>query len=453
MTIKKRILILLPTGMTIRNILSTNIVKNLLEKSQHEIICCINNPNKYDSYIEHDRIHYIQFYEKKLSSISNIMLLILRRRFYSINENKTLYIIKKGPFTSNIKTKLLSFLKYPFPKSIRIFSFLKSLLNISYIPVSEIESQFKKYKPDLVFSTHLVARNEFDYLMTAKKNKIPTIGMVKSFDNLTGKGFLPYETDFAILWNEIMQKEIIDIYKYNESNTIVTGVPQFDIYKEKPKISKQKFIEKNNLTISKKIILYATNHESISPDDPIIIEFIASKLSLYNAQLIVRVHPTDNKDRYNNFEFNDVYYQIPGISEGKGSNERVAYQEFLKDIRDTIYFSDVTINTASTMTLDASALDKPIINIAFDWEEKPYYKSIKRYYDFLHYKPIIESKCTSMAKSTDELSDLIDAYLKNPDLKKLEREKIRDVMLAGNDGNASMAVADTILQLLDSNNH
>ena len=45
----------------------------------------------------------------------------------------------------------------------------------------EIKSQFEHHKPDLIFSTHLVARHEYGYLMEAKKRDIPTIGMVKSF--------------------------------------------------------------------------------------------------------------------------------------------------------------------------------------------------------------------------------------------------------------------------------
>ena len=64
---------------------------------------------------------------------------------------------------------------------------------------------------------------------------------------------------------------------------------------------------------------------------------------------------------------------------------------------------DVTINTASTMSLDASAMDKPIINIAFDWEEQSQYQSVARYYEFLHYKPILESKGTSLVSSSEEL--------------------------------------------------
>lgn len=446
----KKIMLLLPTGMTIRNFLSTDIVKNILEKSSHEIICCVHNPEKYCSYFEHERIQYINFYEKKKYSFSNLLMMILRRRFYAINENKTLIILKKNPFTkSHFKEKIFSLLSYPFPKSKKIFNCLRFLQNYIYFSPNEIKTQFELHKPDLIFSTHLVARHEYAYLMEAKKRNIPTIGMVKSFDNLTGKGFLPYKTDYAIVWNDILKDELISIYEYNESNISVTGIPQFDIYNESPKISKDKFFKKYNLKKNMKVILFATNSKLITPDGCEYIEFLASKLIELNAQMIVRIHPTDHIANYKGFQYKNVCFQIPGAEDGDGSNERVAAQEFLEDLRDTLYFSDVTINTASTMSLDAVAHDKPVINIAFDMINKSYFKSVERYYEFVHYQPIIDSNATSIAKNKVDLYKYLETYLNNSDYLKDERQNLRNRMLAGQKGNASKNVAETILQILN----
>ena len=446
----KKIMLLLPTGMTIRNFLNTDIVKNILEKSSHEIICCVNNPEKYRAYFEHGRIQYINFYEKKKYSFSNLLTIILRRRFYAINENKTLIILKKHPFTkNNFKDRILSFFSYPFPKSKTIFNSLKFLQKSTYFSPIEIKSQFEHHKPDLIFSTHLVARHEYGYLMEAKKRNIPTIGMVKSFDNLTGKGFLPYKTDYAIVWNDILKDELISIYKYDESNISVTGVPQFDIYKESPKISKDKFFKKYNLKKNMKVILFATNSQLITPDDFLYVEFLASKLIELNAQMIVRIAPTDHIERYKGVQYKNVCFQIPGAEDGDGSNERVAAKEFLEDLSDTLYYSDVTINTMSTMSLDAIAHDKPVINIAFDMVNRPYFKSVERFYEFVHYQPIIDSNATSIAKNKIELYEYLETYLNNSDHLKVERQNLRNQMLAGQKGDASKNVAETILQRLN----
>ena len=140
---------------------------------------------------------------------------------------------------------------------------------------------------------------------------------------------------------------------------------------------------------------------------------------------------------------------LPGGEEGDGSNERVAAKEFLEDLSDTIYFSDITINTASTMSLDAIAHDKPVINIAFDMVHKPYFKSVERYYEFVHYQPIIDSNATSIAKNKIELYEYLKSYLNNIDHLKVERQNLRKKMLAGQKGDASKNIAETILQILN----
>ena len=67
----------MPTGMTIRNILCTDIINELLKVSDYEVICAVNNPIKYKDYLKHERLSFIDFYEKKVFSFSNLILMIL----------------------------------------------------------------------------------------------------------------------------------------------------------------------------------------------------------------------------------------------------------------------------------------------------------------------------------------------------------------------------------------
>jgi len=437
--------------MTIRNFLTTDIVKNIVETTNFEVVCAVNQPDKYSKYYKHPKVSYIQFYEKKLWSFSNILLLILRRRFYEINQNQTLKILKKGPLFLSFSSRVSSILKYPFPKSRFIFNSLEFLQNVLYKSNNKISKQLKDISPDLVFSTHLVARHEYDYLMTSRSMGIKTLGMVKSFDNLTGKGYLPFKTDYVILWNEVMKKELIEIYNYEESFIRITGVPQFDKYHEKPNINKESFYRKLGLDLNKKTILFSTNHKDLSPDDPLNIDFIQKELNNLNAQLIVRLHQMDDIKRYPKLKLKNVVYQVPGVNEGKSSNQRIANINFVEDLRNTLYYSDITINTASTMTLDAVALGKPVINIAFDWKEKVYSKSVRRYYDFLHYLPIVHSNGTYIVNSKKKLIDSIVSSIESPNSKKEACKKIELQMLDKNHGKACSKVAHTVKDIVSHN--
>ena len=439
---RKKVFILLPEGTTIRNFLTTNLIKYILENKELEVICLLNNPEKYSKFLEHPRISYFPFYRKKSWSISSILLLIIRSRFFSINENRSILINHKTLPSYTLQR----FIKYPFPKSKIIFNFFKLIHNYMFFALKEVKEQFDEHNPDLVFATHLIKRDEYDYLKEACQRGIKTIGMVKSFDNITGKGFFAFEPEKVIVWNKIMKKQVLKLYNYKKEDIFISGVPQFDLYAEQPDISKDKFFKDIGLDPAKKTILYATNCHYLGIDDPKNIKYIQSELQSINAQLIVRIHFDDFIERYPETNFKNVYFQIPGGRNKHTSEERVAHKEFIKELRDTLYFSDVTINTASTMTLDAMASSKPVININFDWEDREYSKSVKRFYDLVHYETIVKFNKNSMARSKENLIELIKKYLSFPEFNLEGRSSIVSEMLEENKGNASKKISEILLK-------
>ena len=107
------------------------------------------------------------------------------------------------------------------------------------------------------------------------------------------------------------------------------------------------------------------------------------------------------------------------------------------------------INTASTISIEAAALDKPIINLAFDMKKVNYWASTKRFYDFEHYQPVISSGAVKLARSREELLEMTLHYLDKPHLEKDERAKLRDMMCYKLDGLSAQRVAEHVLSLID----
>ena len=118
-------------------------------------------------------------------------------------------------------------------------------------------------------------------------------------------------------------------------------------------------------------------------------------------------------------------------------------------LRDTTAYCDTAINTASTMTIDAVALDKPVVNIAFDLRPRGYYQSCRRFYGFVHYQPIIESGAAKLATSFEELVTLLHRYLDNPGLECEERARLREIMCYKVDGKSAERIADLLLKELE----
>ncbi|MEL6718622.1 MAG: hypothetical protein AAFP82_07890, partial [Bacteroidota bacterium] len=67
----------------------------------------------------------------------------------------------------------------------------------------------------------------------------------------------------------------------------------------------------------------------------------------------------------------------------------------------------------------------------------PYWKSAKRLIQFPHLKKLIDLGGVSISSSYEELTNLINNYLKEPDLKSEERKKSIFLECGDNDGQAT----------------
>ena len=156
--------------------------------------------------------------------------------------------------------------------------------------------------------------------------------------------------------------------------------------------------------------------------------------------------------RYKNiqkFALSNLVFQVPGGRIDGDANYRMQDPMFINELRDTLFHSDVVINTCSSISLDATAMNKPVINIGFDLEQKEYLFSIKRYYDFNHFKPVVETGATKLALCFNELIHFILRYLNNPELENEERAQLRHNMCYKVDGQSSKRIADTFIRQLD----
>ena len=119
-------------------------------------------------------------------------------------------------------------------------------------------------------------------------------------------------------------------------------------------------------------------------------------------------------------------------------------EEDLINVRRTLRYSDVVVNYASTMTLEAFCFDKPVVNIGFP-------ASYLDAYSFTHYKPIVDAGAVRLSKSLDELIQNVLRYLKFPETDRENRKKIFDRFIYFEDGlsyKRSVDYIDSILKNL-----
>ena len=211
-----------------------------------------------------------------------------------------------------------------------------------------------------------------------------------------------------------------------------------------------------NLDPNKKTILYATSPEWINREDPEILQRLVRTFNQdreSSIQTLARLHPLDSLERYRGIVLPNLAFQVPGAEMGNAGDERMMDPRFITEFRDTLFHSDIVINTCSTTSVDAVAMDKPVVNIAFDLEQRGYYKSCRRYYDFDHFQPILKSGATSTADSFEKFVSMIRRYLENPELESLERSQLRETICYKVDGLSGQRVASNIHRILDDTSH
>lgn len=325
------------------------------------------------------------------------------------------------------------------------------------VPVKTVVTElFKKYRPDAVILPDMTFPVDNYILHQAKMLGLPSIAMLRSWDVLTtNKGIIRLKPDRLVVHNPWLKAAAIKWGDIKGDRIDIGGMPHFDIYFKGQPAKRRLFFEKLGLDPEKRVILYSLNGgwgEGISKDIAQIISRAVSDGRLPpDLQLLIRMHPNAPREHFEK-DPHYVFYWPEGVRFNKGRLSDMEFTEsWLQELYDVIYYSDVTINAQSTMSIDAAALDKPVINICFDGYQKlPYIKSIRRLYDMDHYRPIVESGGVRQVWSESELIGWLNKYLADPSLDRAGRERIVSEQCFISDGRSAQTTAQYVLDFLDN---
>jgi hypothetical protein len=105
----------------------------------------------------------------------------------------------------------------------------------------------------------------------------------------------------------------------------------------------------------------------------------------------------------------------------------------------------VTINVASSFTIDAAIFDRSIVNLRFDGSPRPYLQSVRRQYDSDHYRQVLRTGAVRLADSPGQLVAEVRRYLADPSLERIERARLVRELCYRVDGHSGERVADAIV--------
>lgn len=340
--------------------------------------------------------------------------------------------------------------------SLHALAGIEQYLNWKLRPTKEFDRLFDEIKPDLVFNgSHIHGLAGELPLRVAKRMEVPTVGFIFSWDNLTSRSriFVPY--DYYFVWHEGMKKQLLSIYpKIKPDHVFVTGTPQFDFHFNREFwISREDLCERIGIDPDKPFILYTTGIMNHFYEEHRHVERVIRLLNEIDVktklQLVVRTYVKGTSPEMNalaNQGFPDVVFR-PGLWEEKW---QTPLYEDLAIYTNLIRYTSLGINAASTVSLELLVFDKPVINIDFDppGSNLPWCMGYSRHINFDHYRPVAESGAVMVARSENDLKDMLLRGLTNPEIDTEKRKYFIQNMFDDQlDGQASRRVAETLIAL------
>ena len=441
-----------------KNILNTGVFKTLLGEKDLKIVLVV--PEGKESFFK-------EKYEKNnvfVIGISNNLLLeekntkfLSRWSHLLIDANYPTYkrherLDSSGTFFAYIKffvetalTKLMSGRKF-INNILRKFA----LTSVKHPAVVDI---FDKYKPDIVFSTDAFDESDCLFAIEAKRRKIFLVGMVRSWDNCYSKGLMRVIPDKLVVNNETIKDEAVNMHQVPAEDIAVLGSPQYDSFVNNKRTPKEEFCNSMNLDSNKKLITFAPAGRILSNIDGQIIEMLKNAIDSgkfkYPVQFLIRNHPNHPADISSIANRKDMVVEDPGKAFNKNPKDTELTLSDSEHLADELFYSDIVMWVATTLGMDAIVFDKPQIVVDFDGhEDRPYYKSVRRYHDEDHMKKMLALGGVTVAMSENELISAINHYLEDPSWNKEGRELVRKQQFHGLDGKAGVRIGRYLVSFI-----
>lgn len=312
----------------------------------------------------------------------------------------------------------------------------------------------KKLAPSLVFNgSHIHSRNATQVVQAAQWLGIPTATFVFSWDNLTSQGRIMLPYDYYLVWNQDLKHQLLEMYEWIRSEQVfVTGTPQFDFH-FRPEFyqSREEFCAEIGADPYRPIVLYSTGMANHMPGEPEIVEEIADVLREFGGenppQLLVRIYPKDLTGRFDELRERRKDILFPKIAwEAAWLTPKFEDSYALVNTLRHVAFG---INIASTISLELCMFDKPAINVGYN-PKSVGTDTLKYadYYEFDHYRPVVESGAIEVARDVNQMRDLIGKALREPQRRATERRALISRMFGETlDGNSARRAAEVLLTL------
>jgi len=332
-----------------------------------------------------------------------------------------------------------------------------------YDAVAERQPEVKQYlaflrdlAPSVVFCSNQRAGAVVPLVIASRLLGIPTVTFVFSWDNLTSKGRVATPFDHYFVWSQLMQQELLRYCEdVVEERVHIVGTPQFDPYADDRLLwSREEFFARLGADPRLPLVCYTGGDSGTAPEDPqhlaILLGLVRNGSIARRPQVLLRPAPPDPGDRYDGVrrDYPELIYLPPAWCHTEPGSwlASMPYADDVRLLANLTYHADLNINMASTMTLDYALHDRPVVNVAFDVAQPPVLGTPvwDLYYQYEHYRPVVELGAARFARSPEELATHVNAYLTDPALDREGRRRLATLQVGRPVGQSAKVSLDAL---------
>lgn len=322
-------------------------------------------------------------------------------------------------------------------------------------PRDEYLEFFRERRPGILLTTHAHLPKEAELLTAAHKLNIPTLGVVRSWDNVY-KGLQSRPQCLAV-WNEINRQEVIDLEGYSANTVEIIGSPQFDPYFDTQEIwSRGKLAQIFDLDPNRPIIVFASLGYFFPGFDEtcwmdVLLQLLDEGKLPGNPQVICRLHPWSRLEHFQKYavrpdvRLSYVNRYWPALTWYMNRDDVVLVGNMLRH-------ADVVITPGSTITLEAAIFDRPtIVPIFHPYQPERARKYFNTWVLGKHFGRIERLDLVPIIREKADFVLAIRKALSEPTWYRAQREKLVRDYVHFTDGNSTQRLADYALRI--ANHH
>ncbi len=321
---------------------------------------------------------------------------------------------------------------------------------------------FERYRPALVVASTAGWRMDRYLLREAAARRIRTAAIVLGWDNPSSHALPGARIDAISCWSEAQKQELIDGADWRAEQIHIGGIPSYDGYfRRQWLLPREEYFAMHGLDPKRKLLGYAASFVTYSPNIQnieAIARLVANDQLVAPCQLLVRLHPNHfttvkrwSTERQQIYDLAERYPHVHVVEPVPLGGELGYYSgEDMHEKSSMMAYSDVFLTVYSTMVVETSIHQTPIISVTIDspsgWPGE-YSLLLTQIGNWPTHQRFRRSAAGRVATNEEELRQAINDYLLHPEMDRQAQHRFVQQECTFTDGSAGSRTGAYLAQL------